>query len=98
MNEGDDEEDLKGAAATMFGAGESTVEFPFNYLSPSHCQWAFQTWSTLSIFVLAMILHPECQAKAQKEIDSVVGDLRLPKFEDRGNLPFVEAVLQETFR
>ncbi|KAJ7885479.1 cytochrome P450 1A2 [Mycena olivaceomarginata] len=67
----DDDEDLKGAAATMFGAGEST------------------TWSTLSIF---------CQAKAQKEIDSVVGDLRLPKFEDRGNLPFVEAVLQETFR
>ncbi|KAJ7511587.1 cytochrome P450 [Mycena galericulata] len=80
MEEGEDEEDLKGAAATMFGAGEVT------------------TWSTLTMFVLAMILHPECQAKAQKEIDSVVGDLRLPDFEDRENLPFVECILQETLR
>ncbi|KAJ7347589.1 cytochrome P450, partial [Mycena albidolilacea] len=74
------EEDLKGAAGTMFGAGEAT------------------TWSTLSIFILAMILHPESQAKAQKEIDSVFGNLRLPEFADRGNLPFVEGILQETFR
>ncbi|KAF8180008.1 cytochrome P450 1A2 [Mycena galopus ATCC 62051] len=76
----EDEEDLKGAAASMFGAGAST------------------TWTTLTIFVLAMVLHPECQAKAQKEIDSVVGDLRLPEFGDRGDLPFVEAILQETLR
>ncbi|KAJ7882000.1 cytochrome P450 [Mycena olivaceomarginata] len=80
MEEGDDEDDLKGAAATMFAAGEAT------------------TWTTLSIFILAMILHPECQAKAQKEIDSVVGDLRLPVFGDRGSLPFVEGILQETLR
>jgi hypothetical protein len=45
-----------------------------------------------------MILHPECQAKAQEEIDSVVGDLRLPEFGDRGSLPFVEGILQETLR
>ncbi|KAJ7672002.1 hypothetical protein B0H17DRAFT_947925, partial [Mycena rosella] len=44
------------------------------------------TWSTLTVFILAMILHPECQVKVQKEIDSVVGDLRLPDFEDRENL------------
>ncbi|KAJ7791271.1 cytochrome P450 [Mycena leptocephala] len=51
-----------------------------------------------AVFVLAMTLHPECQAKAQKEIDSVVGDLRLPDFEDRKHLPFVECILQETLR
>jgi hypothetical protein len=45
-----------------------------------------------------MILHPECQAKAQKEIDTVVGDLRFPDFKDRENLPFVECILQETLR
>ncbi|KAF8212691.1 cytochrome P450 [Mycena galopus ATCC 62051] len=71
---------LKGAAATMFGAGEAT------------------TWTSLSLFVLAMVLHPECQAKAQKEIDSVVGKQRLPEFGDRDDLPFVEGILQETFR
>ncbi|KAF7352084.1 Cytochrome P450 [Mycena venus] len=80
MEEGEDDEELKGAAATMFGAGEST------------------TWSTLCIFILAMILHPECQERAQKEIDSVVGDTRLPEFSDRGDLPFMEGILQETLR
>ncbi|KAJ7340715.1 cytochrome P450 [Mycena albidolilacea] len=80
MEEGADDDDLKGAAATMFGAGEVT------------------TWSTLSIFVLAMVLHPECQAQVQKEIDSVVGGARLPEFGDREDLPLVEGVLQETLR
>ncbi|KAJ7612732.1 cytochrome P450 [Roridomyces roridus] len=80
--EGEDELQLKGAAATMFGAGEST------------------TWTVISTFILAMVLHPECQARAQEEIDSVLGkDLsRLPDFEDRQNLPFVECILQETLR
>jgi len=80
MEEGEEEDSLKGAAATMFGAGEVT------------------TWGALAIFVLAMTLHPQCQEKAQKEIDSVIGDLRLPEFGDRESLPFVECILQETLR
>ncbi|KAJ6559765.1 cytochrome P450 [Mycena capillaripes] len=60
--------------------------------------WDSQTWGAVSIFFLAMILHPEYQVKAQKEIDSVVGDQRLPDFEDRGNLPLVECILQESLR
>ncbi|KAJ7620481.1 cytochrome P450 [Mycena polygramma] len=75
-----EDDDLKGAAATMFGAGEAT------------------TWGAVAVFVLAMTLYPECQVKAQKEIDSVVGNLRLPDFGDRESLPFVECILQETFR
>jgi hypothetical protein len=35
---------------------------------------------------------------AQREIDSVVGDQRLPEFEDRERLPFVECIVQETLR
>jgi hypothetical protein len=61
-------------------------------------RFLLQTWGTLAVFVLAMTLHPECQVKAHKEIDSVVGDLRLPDFEDREHLPFVECILQETLR
>jgi hypothetical protein len=45
-----------------------------------------------------MILHPEYQVMAQKEIESVVGDQRLPEFEDRECLPFVECIVQETLR
>ncbi|GJE86654.1 cytochrome P450 [Phanerochaete sordida] len=56
------------------------------------------TTSALSWFFLAMALHPEVQAKAQAEIDKVIGDGRLPRVEDRDALPYVSAVMQETFR
>jgi len=56
------------------------------------------TASTLLIFVLAMVLNPEVQERAQAEIDSVIGTVRLPAFEDRPSLPYIEAVLRETLR
>ncbi|KAG2126244.1 cytochrome P450 [Suillus bovinus] len=56
------------------------------------------TTSTLMVFVLAMVLHPEVQRRAQAEIDSVIGRDRLPVFEDRTSLPYVESILRETFR
>lgn len=45
-----------------------------------------------------MVLHPEVQLKAREEIDYVVGDVRLPTAEDRGKLPYIEAVVKEVFR
>ncbi|GLB38520.1 putative cytochrome p450 [Lyophyllum shimeji] len=56
------------------------------------------TSSTLAWFFLAMVLYPECQTKAQEEIDAVVGRDRLPDFHDREHLPYVECLLQETLR
>ncbi|KAJ7915145.1 cytochrome P450 [Mycena leptocephala] len=56
------------------------------------------TWSALSVFMLAMVLHPECQVKAQEELDRVLGGARLPEFEDRSSLPYVECVYHEIFR
>ncbi|KAJ6529208.1 cytochrome P450 [Mycena capillaripes] len=56
------------------------------------------TWSSLTFFVLAMVIHPEYQRMAQEELDSVIGKSRLPTFGDRKNLPFIECVLQETLR
>jgi cytochrome P450 len=54
--------------------------------------------STLLVFLLAMVLHPEVQAKAQAEIDRVIGKDRLPDFDDRPALPYVDAILRETLR
>jgi len=54
--------------------------------------------TTVSHFLLAMMSHPEVLAKAQKEIDSVVPPDRLPTFDDRPSLPYVEAVFKETYR
>ncbi|KAJ7177177.1 cytochrome P450 [Mycena filopes] len=77
-----DREEVKGVVATMFAAGEAT------------------TWSVLTLFILAMVLHPECQIKAQLELDGVLGGAvaRLPAFEDRKDLSYVECILQETLR
>ncbi|KAF8064434.1 cytochrome P450 [Lyophyllum atratum] len=63
-----------------------------------YCAGAETTWSTMSFFFLAMILYPESQAQAQKEIDAVIGSGRLPEFADRNSLSYVECVLQETLR
>lgn len=49
-------------------------------------------------FFLAMILYPEIQRKAQEEISSVIGDERLPVYEDRANLPYVNALVKELMR
>lgn len=45
-----------------------------------------------------MTLSPEAQRRAQAEIDAVVGIDRLPSFEDREQLPYVEALVKEVFR
>ncbi|KAJ6508744.1 cytochrome P450 [Mycena sanguinolenta] len=56
------------------------------------------TASALATFFLAMAVHPDIQRKAQTEIDTVVGDHRLPGFEVRSSLPYVEAVYREVLR
>ena len=45
-----------------------------------------------------MALYPEVQKKAQAEIDAVVGPDRLPEFEDRPSLPYINAVIKEMMR
>ncbi|KAJ6576429.1 cytochrome P450 [Mycena vulgaris] len=56
------------------------------------------TASALGSFFLAMALHPDIQKKAQTQIDTTIGTHRLPKFEDRPSLPFVEALYREVMR
>ncbi|EIW84716.1 cytochrome P450 [Coniophora puteana RWD-64-598 SS2] len=56
------------------------------------------TFSTLFVFVLAMVLHPKVQERAYAEIMSVCGIGRIPTFDDRQALPYVDAVIRETLR
>ncbi|KAG6845122.1 hypothetical protein H0H87_000549 [Tephrocybe sp. NHM501043] len=56
------------------------------------------TASSMSIFFLAMVLHPEFQRKAQEEIDRVIGSARLPELSDRDSLPYMECIMQESLR
>ncbi|KAK1445674.1 hypothetical protein CMEL01_09917 [Colletotrichum melonis] len=51
------------------------------------------TWS----FVEAMLQFPEAQARAQAEIDKVVGD-RPPTYEDYARIPYIRMLLKEVWR
>ena len=53
---------------------------------------------TLTWFMLAMVMYPETQRKAQEEIDAVVGTDRLPTFDDRLNLPYIDCIMKEVHR
>ena len=57
-----------------------------------------KTPSSISSFILAMVLFPHVQDKAQKEIDSVIGKDRLPRFTDRESLPYINAIVKELLR
>jgi cytochrome P450 len=48
--------------------------------------------------ILAFALHPEVQRRAQEEIDAVTKRARLPTYEDRESLPYLEAIVRETLR
>lgn len=45
-----------------------------------------------------MVIWPEYQKKAQTELDRIVGRDRLPDFADLAALPYVEAIIRETYR
>ncbi|KAK1220843.1 hypothetical protein PQX77_016363 [Marasmius sp. AFHP31] len=77
-----EEEMIKLCAATAYVGGADT------------------TTSSIASFILAMALHPEFQDRAQQEIDAVIGygSGRVPDFEDRDKLPFVDAIIKEITR
>ncbi|KZT66303.1 cytochrome P450 [Daedalea quercina L-15889] len=54
--------------------------------------------SAIFTFLLVMLHHPHIQAKAQAEIDTVIGYERLPSITDRPSLPYVRSVIAEVFR
>ncbi|PFH61491.1 hypothetical protein XA68_17216 [Ophiocordyceps unilateralis] len=48
--------------------------------------------------ILALIMFPEVQRKAHEEIDRVIGSHRLPSFQDRATLPYIEGMVKEAIR
>ena len=47
---------------------------------------------------LALVLFPQVQRRAQAELDVVIGRDRLPTFDDRPRLPYIEALCKELMR
>ena len=59
---------------------------------------ADSTGAAIVVFILAMVLNPDVQAKAQAEIDQVLEHRRLPEFSDQVFLPHVTAIMKEVLR
>ncbi|KAI0050257.1 cytochrome P450 [Auriscalpium vulgare] len=56
------------------------------------------TTHSLRAFFLVLARYPAIQDRAQAELESVTGGTRLPTFEDRPNLPYVNALCKEVLR
>lgn len=56
------------------------------------------TLASLMSAITALVVDPVIQARAQAELDTVVGKTRLPDFSDRENLPYIQCIISETFR
>ncbi|THH21693.1 hypothetical protein EUX98_g8294 [Antrodiella citrinella] len=53
--------------------------------------------TTMQVFILAMLIYPDVLVKAQEEMDHVIGSGRLPELYDRENLPYLNAIIKETY-
>ncbi|PBK60896.1 cytochrome P450 [Armillaria solidipes] len=89
-----------------YAAGNAPVSFTSKLLEdePSaeeeiDIKWLAATlYGAISAFFKAMLLFPDVQAKAQGEIDLVIGNDRLPRSDDRERLPYINALVLEVSR
>lgn len=56
------------------------------------------TWGTILSMMLYLTKYPEVQRRVREEIDVVVGPQRLPSFDDRPRLRFLENFVYEVMR
>ncbi|KAF8489337.1 cytochrome P450 [Russula emetica] len=94
-------EDYQSVAATLIREVER------NKLSSKECSWVagalYAVGSAtssvmMSWWTLAMLAYPETQARAQAELDAVVGRTRMPTFADYPHLPYIRAMVKELLR
>ncbi|PPR07073.1 hypothetical protein CVT24_010974 [Panaeolus cyanescens] len=81
------------------GASQEEEEAHLNVANTVYAAAADTTISATQAFFYLITAHPEVQAKAYAELDCVLGcSARLPTFEDRPHLPYIEAIYREVMR
>ncbi|XP_047118335.1 probable cytochrome P450 304a1 [Schistocerca piceifrons] len=89
----DIKEKKKTGTDTVYSTDQLGVILFDTFLPASMVQSTVLSWALLYV-----ARHPEAQRRAQLELDSVVGNSRLPNLNDRLHLPYTEAILRETMR
>ncbi|GAB1517009.1 hypothetical protein RhiTH_000052 [Rhizoctonia solani] len=92
------EDRIKWVVGTLFG-GRFIPWSDFSVIKrDSQRDLILQSSATAFVFILAMVLNQSIFAKAQAEVDVVVGHDRLPEMSDREALVYVECVMKEVLR
>jgi hypothetical protein len=69
------------------------------YVAATPLEAGSDTTSTvIQAFILFMLSHPHVLRRVREEMDSVIGDDRMPGFEDEEKLPYLVACIKETLR
>ncbi|CAG8524214.1 9641_t:CDS:2 [Ambispora leptoticha] len=96
-----DEKKTPCAARALLAKVEAGVitELEISHLAISLLIAGTETTATSITWIIAAIANnPEIQLRAQKELDSVVGQLKLPSHEDISSLPYIRAIVKEGLR
>ena len=88
---------IRDTAVAMYGAAMDSVGWclPLLILMLNS---STQSVSLMFAFLGVMVLYPDVQRRAQSELDTVLGQERLPTFDDRQSLPFIDAIVLEVLR
>ncbi|KZT51050.1 cytochrome P450 [Calocera cornea HHB12733] len=85
--------------ATLIEEEEKYGEDVLKWIAFSHYSAGADTsGSVLKTFLAAMLLFPSVQAKAQAELDTIIGREHPPTLEDRERLPYCTALVSEVLR
>ncbi|KAK7053208.1 hypothetical protein VNI00_003827 [Paramarasmius palmivorus] len=76
---------------------QQEVDDMANVLGTAYIGGMDTTLGVLEVFVIAMLLYPNVQIKAQTILDSALHG-RLPEYTDHGTVPYIDALLDEVVR
>ncbi|EFI27854.1 O-methylsterigmatocystin oxidoreductase [Coprinopsis cinerea okayama7 len=98
LEEGTHDDLARNVATIAHIAGTDTVRLRLPLEGYALAADMLQSMGTALAFLNFIAMHPDVQRKAQRELDDVVGQGRLPGFSDRDNLVYIEAILRESLR